>query len=363
MAPATYLILVNMLYEQYGSVEPIAKHYDSMKKWVTYMREKNGKDHLIPGGYLWGDWCAPPEALELIQPRDPSRLTDGDVISTTYYYHVLFLLERFARLLNKSDDAKSFADEAIAVKNAYNDKYLNRETAQYSNNTVTANLLSLCMGLVPEGYEDKVFQNIVDKTEKDFDGHLSVGNIGNRYLMRGLTDFGRADLAFRIVTNRTYPSWGYMIENGATTIWELWNGDTADRAMNSHNHIMMLGDLTLWFYEYLAGIQNAPGSVGFEKIRMHPYPMEGLDYVKASYQSIKGLIKSHWQKDSGAFLWEISIPANTTAIVYIPATNQAMVTEGGQKASSAKGVKFVKMDGDFAVYEIGSGNYNFRAEK
>jgi alpha-L-rhamnosidase len=181
------------------------------------------------------------------------------------------------------------------------------------------------------------------------------------WLMRGLTMNGRADLAFRIVTNRDYPSWGYMIENGATTIWELWNGNTADPAMNSHNHVMLLGDLLIWFYEYLAGIQNAPGYIGFEKIVMRPYPVEGLDFVKASYHSIHGLIKSSWNKDGQTFQWDITVPGNTTALVYVPATNKAQVTEGGVKASSAKGVKFVKMEDGYAVFEVGSGSYLFQS--
>jgi alpha-L-rhamnosidase len=360
--PGAYIIIANMLYEQYGNTEPIVKHYDSMKKWMSYMREKYMKDNILTKD-TYGDWCMPPESPELIHSQDPARKTDGAVLSTTFYYRMLYLLERFANLLNKPADAKAFADEAVVVKNAYNEKYFNRETAQYSNNTVTANLLSLCYGMVPDGYADKVFQNIVDKTEKDFNGHVSTGLVGIQWLMRGLSDHGRADLAFRIATHRDYPSWGYMIENGATTIWELWNGNTADPAMNSYNHVMLLGDLVVWFYEYLAGIQDAPDSASFEKIVMKPYPVTGLDYVKASYHSIHGIIKSDWQKKDNAFQWKITIPCNTTATVYIPATDQAQVTEGGKKASSSKGVKFVKMEGDYAVYQVGSGNYSFSSAK
>ena len=359
--PGTFIIIANMLYDQYGNKEPIVKHYDSMKKWMTYMRENYMEDNIMPRD-RYGDWCMPPESLEMIHSEDPARKTDAAVIGTTYYYRLLFLLERFANLLNKPDDAMTFANEAVAVKNAYNEKFLNRETAQYSNNTVTANLLSLYFGMTPEEYTDKVFQNIVNRTEKEFNGHVSVGLLGMQWLMRGLSDHGRADLAFRIASNRTYPSWGYMIENGATTIWELWNGNTADPAMNSHNHVMLLGDLIVWFYEYLAGIQNAPDNVGFKKIVMHPYPVDGLDYVKASYHSIHGMIKSDWQKADGAFRWEITIPANTTATVYIPATNRKRITESGQKTSSAKGVKFISMEGDYAVYEVGSGRYSFLGE-
>ena len=356
--PGTFIIIANMLYEQYGNREPIEKHYEAMKKWMRYMYEKYMVDNIMTKD-TYGDWCMPPESPELIHSQDPARKTDAAVLGTTFYYRMLFLLERFAKLLDKPADAKDFADEAVVVKNAYNEKYFNRETAQYSNNTVTANLLSLCYGMVPDGYDEKVFQNIVNKTEKDFDGHVSTGLVGIGWLMRGLTMNGRADLAFRIATNRGYPSWGYMIEHGATTIWELWNGNTADPAMNSHNHVMLLGDFLIWCYEHLAGIQNATDNTGFEKIVMRPYPVDGLDYVKASYYSIHGLIKSAWQKNGSAFLWEITVPANTTAMVYVPTTNKAQVTESGQKASSAKGVKFLKMEGEYAVYKVESGNYSF----
>jgi alpha-L-rhamnosidase len=360
--PGAYVIIANMLYGQYGNKEPIVKHYDSMKKWMSYMREKYMKDNIMTKD-TYGDWCMPPELPELIHSKDPTRKTDAAVLGTTFYYRMLFLLERFAILLNKPDDVKAFVAEAQTVKNAHNEKFFNTETAQYSNNTVTANLLSLCYGMVPDGYADKVFKNIVDKTEKDFNSHVSTGLVGIQWLMRGLSDRGRADLAFRIATNRDYPSWGFMIEHGATTIWELWNGNTADPGMNSHNHVMLLGDLIVWFYEYLAGIQNVPGSVGFEKIVMHPYSVAGLNYVKASYHSVHGVIKSNWNKNGNIFQWKITVPGNTTATVYIPATDKAQVTESGQKASSAKGVKFVKMDGEYAMYEVGSGNYSFLSKK
>ena len=359
--PGTFIIIANMLYEQYGNIEPIVKHYDAMKKWMRYMREKYIKDEIMIRD-TYGDWCMPPESPDLIHSKDPDRKTAAAVIGTTFYYRMLVLLERFANLLDKPTDATSFAQEAVIVRNAYNEKYFNKETAQYSNNTVTANLLSLCFGMLPEGYEKRVFQNIVDKTEKEFDSHVSAGLVGVQWLMRGLSEYGRADLAFRIATNRDYPSWGYMVENGATTIWELWNGNTADPAMNSHNHVMLLGDLLVWFYEYLAGIQNAPDGVGFATIRMHPYPVAGLNFVKASYHSIHGLIESRWSKDNQVFQWEITVPGNMTATIYVPATNQSQVTENGQKASSAKGVKFLKMEGDYAVFRIGSGNYSFRSD-
>ncbi|MDR2040866.1 MAG: alpha-rhamnosidase, partial [Tannerella sp.] len=244
----------------------------------------------------------------------------------------------------------------------FNEKYFNRETRQYANNTVTANLLPLCYGMVPEADREGVFRNIVDKTLNEFDGHVSTGLIGIQWLMRGLTENGRADLALRIAANRTYPSWGYMVENGATTIWELWNGNTADPAMNSHNHVMLLGDLLVWFYEYLGGIKNSPPGTGFKRIEMKPYPVEGLDYVTASYHSVRGRIKSAWKKQNGRFRWEITVPCNSTAIVYVPAKDRNTVTESGKSITSAEGVRFLETKGNYALYEVGSGDYVIESE-
>ncbi|MDR2449653.1 MAG: glycoside hydrolase family 78 protein [Prevotellaceae bacterium] len=359
--PGAYLIIANMLYEQYGDRAPLTKHYASMKKWLSYMRGKYMVADIMTKD-TYGDWCMPPERPELIHSEDPARKTDGAILGTSFYYRMLHLLQRFAELQGKTDDAKAFAEEAVAVKTAYNRKFFHAETAQYGNNTVTANLLSLCYGLVPEGYESRVFANIEEKTLTEFNGHVSTGLVGIQWLMRGLSDYGRADLAYRIATNRDYPSWGYMIENDATTIWELWNGNTADPAMNSHNHVMLLGDLLVWYYEYLAGIQNAAGGSGFEKIAMRPHPVDGLDCVKASYRSVRGKIASHWQKREDKFTWNITLPANTVARVYVPAASEEEVYENGVKAASAEGVKFIEQAGGYAVYEVGSGEYFFSSK-
>ncbi|MDR1675458.1 MAG: glycoside hydrolase family 78 protein [Tannerella sp.] len=359
--PGAYLIIANMLYEQYGDRRPIVKHYASMKKWMDYMRTNYLKDSILVKD-TYGDWCMPPELPELIHSKDPARKTDGAVLSTTFYYRMLKLLERFAGLLDKPDDAAAFAREADVIRDAFNEKYFNRETKQYSNNTVTANLLSLCYGMVAEADREGVFRNIVDKTVGEFDSHVSTGLVGIQWLMRGLSENGRADLALKIATNRTYPSWGFMIENGATTIWELWNGNTADPDMNSHNHVMLLGDLIVWFYEYLGGIKNSPAGVGFKQIEMKPYPVEGLDYVTASYHSAHGLIKSAWKKEGGRFSWEITVPCNSTATVYVPTSNRETVTESGAGIASAEGVRFIETRGAYAVYEIGSGDYRIESE-
>ncbi|MDR3194913.1 MAG: glycoside hydrolase family 78 protein [Tannerella sp.] len=358
--PGAYVIIANMLYEQYGNLEPIAKHYSSMNKWIAYMRDTYLKNHILVKD-TYGDWCMPPEQPELIHSLDPSRKTDGAVLSTTFYYRILKLMERFAALLDKEEDAFAFNREAEAVSNAFNETYFNRETEQYSNNTVTANLLPLCYGMVPDKYVEGVFRNIVDKTTDEFDGHVSTGLVGIQWLMRGLTRHGRADLALKIATNHTYPSWGYMIKNGATTIWELWNGNTADPAMNSANHVMLLGDLLVWYYEDLAGIKNAVGSAGFKHIEMKPHPVKGLEYVRASWESPYGRIKSSWNKKDGRFIWWIVVPCNTTATVYVPATDRNAVTQDKERFTSVKGVKYLGTEGDYILYRVGSGDYHIES--
>ena len=357
--PGAYLIIANMLYEQYGDDRPIIKHYDSMKKWIEYMRDNFMEDNIMPRD-LYGDWCMPPDSPEMIHSADPARKTDGVLLGTSFYYYMLRLLERFALLQDKSDEAADFSNQAALVREAYNNRFFNEVTAQYSNNTVTANLLSLRFGLVPEGLEERVFANIVDKTMNEFDGHVSTGLVGIQWLMRGLTNYGRGDIAYKIATNRDYPSWGYMIENGATTIWELWNGDTADPTMNSHNHVMLLGDLIVWFYEYLGGIQNAAGSTAFREINMQPYFANGLNYVTASHHSTQGLIKSAWKKDENTFEWDITIPGNCSAVVYIPAKDRKQITESTNNISKVRGVKYLRQENEFFVYEVGSGNYQFK---
>ena len=207
-------------------------------------------------------------------------------------------------------------------------KYYNSEGGYYDNNTVTANLIALWYGLVPEEEQQRVFSSLVEKTENEFGGHVSSGVIGIQVLMRTLTEFGRPDLAFRIASDDTYPSWGYMAANGATTIWELWNGNTADPAMNSGNHVMLLGDLIIWEYEYLAGIR--PLKPGFAEIELRPYPVEGLDYVDCSYESVQGRISSSWKKENGVFKWDVSVPKGIRTEVYLPGTTTPEIITGGK---------------------------------
>lgn len=349
--PAAYFYVANLMYRQFGDKSAIIKHYPSMKRWMEHMERTAMQDNIIIKD-TYGDWCMPPETQQLIHSQDPARKTDGPILSTTMYYSLLNMMSEFAKLSGREADAPAYLDLAAKMKAAYNAKYFNTETAQYGNNTVTANMLSLRLGLVPEGYEEKVFANIVKKTEEDFGGHVSTGVLGIQHLMRGLTEYGRVDMAWKIATNDTYPSWGYMAKNGATTIWELWNGNTADPAMNSANHVMLLGDLIIWYYEDLAGIKCDPETVAYKKLIMAPVFPEGLDTVSASYESVYGEIKSAWTKKDGAFSWDITVPGNTSAVVRIP-------KEFGITQSSQPGIRKTAETAGYVEFEVGSGSYHF----
>jgi len=283
-------------------------------------------------------------------------------MSTSVFYHDLRLMARSARLLGKTEDAGHFDALSSKVKLAFNRRFYNSKAGYYDNGTQTSSVLPLAFGLVPDDMHRRIFNQLMDKIENESHGHIGTGLVGGQYLMRVLSDNGRADLAGRIATQRDYPSWGYMLAQGATTIWELWNGNTADPTMNSGNHVMLVGDLVIWLYEDLAGIKTDPEQPGFKHIIMKPQPAGDLTFVRATHRSPYGLIVSDWKKDGGTFDWQIEVPANTTATVFVPAKSIERVLESGMFARNAPGVKFLRMENGRAVFNVGSGKYHFTSQ-
>ena len=186
-------------------------------------------------------------------------------------------------------------------------------------------------------------------------GHLSTGIFGTKYLLNVLADSGRADVAYGIVNQRTFPGWGYMLENGATTLWEHW--EFSDNTY-SHNH-PMFGSVSEWFYRALAGINAAPDAVGFDRIILRPQPAGDLEWVKASHDSVHGKIVSEWQKKDRQFKLHIRVPVGAVATVFVPAKDGAEITEGGRPIERAEGVRLLRMENGNAVVAVGSGEYNF----
>ncbi|MGE5520488.1 MAG: family 78 glycoside hydrolase catalytic domain [Candidatus Dadabacteria bacterium] len=361
--PGAYLKIADMLYRQFGDNKPILKHYTSMKKWMGYMKRKYLTTAYIMTKDSYGDWCVPPESPELIHSKDSARITDPKLLATAYYYHLLQVMKGFALLSNRTADVNEFETEAMKVKGAFNKTFYNQATGRYSNNTVTANLLPLAFKIAPESESEKIFRNITDKIVVQNYTHISTGVVGTQWIMRWLTYFNRPDLAYKLASNTTYPSWGYMVKNGATTIWELWNGNTADPAMNSQNHVMLLGDLLIWMYEDLAGIRSDSSAVAFKTTIMKPAFNCGLNYVNSSYQSPYGQIKSDWKKQENGLSWNIDIPANSEAIIYLPAISDQLVKESGKNLKEVKGIELIRVEVDNVVIKIGSGKYSFTVNK
>lgn len=357
--PYAYLAINHTLYQQYGDKRTIERNYAAMQRWVTRM-ESFVKDGITEKD-TYGDWCVPPELPELIHSKDPLRRTDGPVVATAYLYSAARLMAENATLLNKPQDAAEYNEMADRLRLAFNKKYFHQETGVYANGSQTSSILPLAFGLVPEAQRDAVFQQLVKKIEEQNKGHVGTGLLGVQWLMRTLTENGRADLAYEIAAQKTYPSWGYMVLQGATTIWELWNGNTAEPSMNSGNHMMLVGDLNIWFYQNLAGIQTDPLQPAFKHFLVKPSTVSQLSFVRASHASPYGRISSAWKRESGNLILDVTVPVNTTATVYVPSTSAEAVKVNGKAVADDKQIKVVKSEGGVTVLEVGSGTYSFVA--
>ena len=357
--PSTFIFVPGMLYDQYGDRRVLEHYYPGMRKWLEHIRQ------FVQGGLIskdqYADWCVPPEDPKLIHSQDPARVTDKTLIASSYYYELLRVVARYARILDKPTEAADLERLAQETNDAFELKFFRATDGFYSNGTQTSSILPLYFQMTPAESRAPVLASLARNITEVTHGHVGTGLVGAQWLMRTLAENGRSDLAYEIATQRTYPGWGYMVEKGATTIWELWNGDTADPAMNSGNHVMQIGDLAVWMYEYLAGIRSDPDRPGFRHAIVRPYPAGDLSFVKASHQSLYGTLATAWQRDARTFALDVTIPPNTTATVWVPAKDAADVTESGKPVSKAAGVKFLRTESGAAVFEVESGSYSFKA--
>jgi len=355
--PSSAVLIPGMLHDQYADRRVVERRYPGMAKWVDYI------SGFITGGIIskdtYGDWCVPPEDPKLIHSEDPARKTAPAIIATSYFYHCLKLMSGYATLLDKPADDARFAALAEELKTALNAKFYDAGRGYYDNGSQTSCVLPLAFDMVPPDQRARVFDRLVKKITGESLGHVGTGLIGGQWLNRVLTEGGRPDLVYGFATNTAYPGWGYMVEQGATTIWELWNGNTADPAMNSGNHVMLVGDLVIWLYENLAGIKSDPAQPGFKRILMRPNPVGDLSWVKAAHDSPYGRVVSEWHIEDEKFRWEITVPANTTATVWLPAGDATAAREGGKPLPDAVGVEVLRSEPGAIVCEVASGAYGF----
>jgi len=301
------------VYLYTGDRTVIEEMYDSIRLYVDYMTEM-AVDHIVKFGL--GDWC-PPYERDPDHPKCPTVVTD-----TAYYYTNALLLSKMARLTGRSDDEQKYARLAEDIKQAFRDRFVDSSTGVVEGNCQTSMACALYQGLTSDDDRELVFERLVEQVELR-ERHIDCGILGAKYIMHALTENGRADLAYAIATQRTYPGWGHWIEQGATTLWESWSGDTS---LNHH----MFSDVSAWFYKGLAGINPDESAPGFKHVVIRPNPVSGLEWVRASHESMYGTVSSEWRVDEDRFELRVRIPVNCTATVVMRGEYCLSVTESGR---------------------------------
>ncbi|MFD1827203.1 family 78 glycoside hydrolase catalytic domain [Mumia zhuanghuii] len=339
------------VWQTYGDTAVIEESYASMTAWIDYL-EKNS-DGLIRPDAGYGDWLN----LDDNTPRD--------LIGTAYFAHVTALLSQMADAIGKDADADRYADLAAEVRDAFIERYVGDDGA-LPGDAQAGYVLALSFGLVPDALVDDAADRLVANLERH-DWHLATGFLGTPDLLPVLTKTGHTDVAYKLINQKTYPSWGYEVENGATTIWERWNsimpdGSFGDVSMNSFNHYAY-GAVGNWMYQTIGGIAPDPEQPGYRHFTVAPQPGGGLDHADARFESGYGEIRSQWARKNGRLTMTVTVPVNTTATVTIPGSRVRAVTESGRPVTKAAGVSDVRVEGDAVVAELGSGTYRFTVKE
>jgi alpha-L-rhamnosidase len=348
-----YPLLCWYMWQQYGDKRILQENYEGLKKYEEFLRSR-AQDNVLRYSY-YGDWIA-------------IKHTPGALVSDSYFYYDTRILSNIAKILGKTEDAESYANLAGEIKDAFNKAFFNAATGEYANGTQTAQTMPLFLNLVPEKERGEVMGKLTDDIVYEHNTHLTTGFIGIKYLLPALTRYGRSDLAYELATQTTYPSWGYMIARGATTLWELWQ-DKIGPSMNSHNHIM-LGSIGAWFYRALGGINLGPEGEGYRHIVIEPNMVEDLNWASASIETVRGQVSCSWKKKQGAISMDVVIPANSDAKVVVPEEEemtQVTVREGdhviwadGKFVPGDPGVTAGTDRPQAVEFTVGSGQYQFK---
>lgn len=320
------------VWKMYGDLGVLERHYDGMARWMDFVGRAN-PDYLRTSdlGHSYNDWLAP--------GRDD---TPRELLASAYWAYDAALMAEIAVVTGRLDEAAAYRELLAKIRSAFAAAFVGAD-GQVASGTQTAYALALHMDLVPDSQRGAAAACLVDAIEAA-DWHLTTGFVGVGYLLPVLSSCGHTPVAYRLLSQRTFPSWRYMIDHGATTIWERWDGWSAERGfaspkMNSLNHYA-LGSVGEWVYRYLLGIDQQPGTAGFGELLMRPHPsLDGtLDWARGSYRSVRGVIRAGWRVADDEFSYQVELPANVAATVYLPAASS-----GGTEA----------------VYRVGPGTHSF----
>jgi alpha-L-rhamnosidase len=331
-------------YQFYGDKEILVRHYDAMTRYLQYLNGRS-KDHML--SYGLGDWYD-------IGPRRPgeSQLTGKELTATAIYYEDLSVLAKIASILGKDSAADEYVAEAQVVKDSFNHKLFHAETNKYDLGSQTANAMPLVLGLVPEDRRSAVLDNLVEDIHKH-NNHVTAGDIGFHYVVRALTDGGRSDLLYDMLSRRDSPSYGYQLAKGATTLTEAW--DTNPKSSQNH---FMLGHAEEWFYRGLAGIDFDMSRTSAQRILIHPAMAADLPDGSASFVSVFGTIKTSWKHTGAHWSFDLFIPPGGTSTVRLPVSS-VWVSENGKPVDGGTLAKSQEEAGNVTVLVTGSGEYHF----
>ena len=340
------------IYQVYGDTRVLAAHYPAMVKWIEWCRvHSTGLIRNKDRGGDYGDWLS------------IGADTPKDLIGTAYFAWSTHLVAEAAKALGNTGDAAKYDQLYQEIKSAFNQAFVAAD-GRIKGNTQCGYTMALKFGLLPEDLRPKAAQYLVDDIAAKGD-HLSTGFVGVSYLLPVLTRAGKTDTVFKLFLQDTFPSWLFSVKHGATTIWERWDGWTPDKGfqdpgMNSFNHYS-LGSCGEWMFSSLAGIDT--DGPGFSHIMVRPTPGNGITWVKASYDSVRGTIATAWKTAGDTFSLDVIIPPNTRATVCIPAKDESAVMESGHPAATARGLKFLRMEAGTAIYQADSGSYSFTSTR
>ena len=352
------LIVPWVVYQYYGDKTVLEDQYESMKAWVEYQRKTAGDSYLWNTGRHFGDWLA----FATTRSDYPGATTDKDLLATAFFAYSTSLLQQTAEIIGKDQDAKEYAELFKKIKDAFKKEYIT-PNGRLTSNTQTAYVLGLYFNLFQEDQVKQAAERLADDVKKF--GHITTGFLGANLINLVLSDHGYTDLAYMLLNRTEYPSWLYPVTKGATTIWERWDGIKTDGSfqnagMNSFNHYAY-GAVGNWMYRTITGINQT--SPGFKTITIKPEIGGDLSYAKADFNSMYGKIKSGWEIKGDIIEMNVTIPANTSAKVFVPAALDNKVKENGVSLSDSEGIDVVGSKNGYVQLEVGSGEYKFTITK
>jgi len=345
---STFIQLPWSLFFYYGDISLPDEHWPGMILFMEHLA-RLAKENIIYEGY--GDMFAPGR---IWSPKIQVALT-----STALYYHNAKTMYVMATALEKSDEAGNYKQLASVIKKAFIKKFFNSKEKTFGSQT--ANAMALSYGLIPEGQEAAVAKKLANDVIEKHNGHFDTGHLGSRHLYSVLAEYDYDSVVKTILNQTTYPSIGELLSRGATTFWESWGEKEIDEnslGVRSRNHPFQAG-YAEWFYSGIGGIKPHPMQPGFRKIILKPELVGELQYAKAEYQSVYGKIISDWEIKGGNFIWNVSIPVNTTAEIYFPTSNVNAVFESDNPLTQVEGIRIVEKENGIIAVNSGSGNYRF----